>query len=331
MSFEVPAKPVDTVVLYHKACNDGKAAAWAAWNTLGDSAIYLPYQYNDPWPIQCENMHVIMVDLSITWDQYMQVRDDILSILIIDHHKSAEELTHHFPALKNYDEYLKERPKLEQGGRVHIDMSECGAILAWRFFGNLPKSAPVPLALKMVNDYDLWKHEISDTRAFNAWLSQSSVGTPAFNTQVLKGDDVDEAVLEIGEAILRHDTNIATSVVKNYPCKCVSNRGVKYVLVNGPHHLRNEISDQLMSDNDFVVVYNRRTHATVVSLRGKKDGPIDLSAVAKRYGGGGHKDAASFTFPHGRPVDLTTFVDVKVTLKDRFSAMIKAFKDPFGK
>lgn len=329
--FPESAIGVDTVVLYHKACNDGKAAAWAVWNTLGDTAIYLPYQYKDEWPRECKGMHVIMVDLSITFDEFMAINDDIKSLLIIDHHKSAQELTHLFPPVANYEEYLKERPQMEHGGRVHIDMEECGSVLAWRFFGNLPKDTIVPLALQMVNDYDLWKHVIPDTKSFNAWLAQSSVSIQAFNTQVLKGDEIDESVLEIGDALLAKDASIASSVVKNYVCPCESNKGLKYALVNGPHHLRNEISDLLVDKYDFVVVYNRRSAVTVVSLRGKKGGGVDLSALAKRYGGGGHMDAASFSFPHHVHVDLTAFADVKITFMDRFKAAVQAFKSPLGK
>lgn len=323
----------DTVVLYHKGCNDGLASAWAAWTAFGDKASYLPYQYGDEWPWQCKGMHVVMVDLSITAEQYAKIADDIKSLIIIDHHKTAEDLQHRFMSVKSFDAYMGKRLTTWDIPLIYFDLAECGAVLSYRFFTDcmeLPLEQ-MPMALQLVNDYDLWKHKLADSKAFNAWMRNVDVSIASFNTQVSFGDSVSEKVLEIGEALLGYDQSIAKSVVKNYVRKCITNRGVTYALVNGPHHLRNEISDILKDEYDFVVVYNQRTHKTIVSLRGNGSKVIDLSAVAKKYGGGGHHDSASFSFYNDKPVSLLTFADKKVTFMERIRSAINAFKSPLVK
>lgn len=38
------------VVMYHRACNDGIASAWAAYHYFGEDAQYIPWQYGDKIP-----------------------------------------------------------------------------------------------------------------------------------------------------------------------------------------------------------------------------------------------------------------------------------------
>ncbi|MNX85689.1 hypothetical protein D3C86_1175380 [compost metagenome] len=84
--------------------------------------------------------------------------------------------------------------------------------------------------------------------------------------------------------------------MRNY-VRLIDWRGYKVAVVNGPSHVRNEVSEEIMKkhhDVDFVMVYQIRSAKVVVSLRGR-DKRINMGVIAGEFGGGGHEDAAAFS------------------------------------
>ena len=65
-----------------------------------------------------------------------------------------------------------------------------------------------------------------------------------------------------------------------------------------------EIGSRLSPDCDFAMIwyYDHDDRMVKVSLRAFHD-HIDVSEIAKKYGGGGHKKAAGFTLPGDAHVD----------------------------
>ena len=67
---------------------------------------------------------------------------------VIDHHITAQE------ALKGLDYCV-------------FDMEQSGATLTWQYF--FPKK-PIPSMLSYIEDRDLWRWKLPDSRAVSAWL-----------------------------------------------------------------------------------------------------------------------------------------------------------------
>ncbi len=313
----------DTVVLYHRGCNDGIVAAWAARGKLGDSAIYLPYQYGEDTPLECVDKHVIMVDLSLKLDRLDELKAKVKSVLIIDHHKTAIELEGHLIDVRTYSDYLKLRDdKAEvEKGMLYLDQNYSGAVLSWAFFNDLVEIdlVSLPIGLQHVHDYDLWIHELEETKAVNAWLINDRLTMERVDLLMSDTLNLPESILDVGNALLRYDDKIIRSVVREYVQIVDIGDGKVAALVNAPHHLRNELSDLLSDRYAYVVVYSKRKNRTVYSLRSKKDS-YDVSEIAARFGGGGHSEAAAFSTVHS---ELDDYVQESVFVKPRFMRRLK--------
>lgn len=286
------------IVLYHRGCNDGIVAAWAAFSRFGKGAKYLAYQYGEDLPADIFGNHVIMVDLSIPVDMLSKVKSEVESLLIIDHHKTAEPLAYHMQPVKTYAEYLRHRMDGDQTFML-FDREHSGAVLAYAFFNNIETIVPaeLPKPIQLIQDYDLWQHNFSDTKPLNAWLINGGLSIDRVEELMSYGDNIPAEFLAVGSALMKYDEKIIKSVLKEYIETFTMDDGTTYAMINAPHHLRNEIGDKLKDKFDFVVLYTRRKERTVYSLRARKGG-FDTSTISSMFGGGGHAEASAFSIVH---------------------------------
>ncbi|MNG80931.1 hypothetical protein D3C79_395710 [compost metagenome] len=313
-------KPI--VVLYHRGCNDGIVAAWAAFAHYGKAAKYLPYQYGEELPVEVFGAHVIMVDLSLPKVMLETIGIQVESILIIDHHKTAAPLEKVMRPVRTYKDYLHYR---SQGERAFILYAKehSGAVLTWAFYNEIthPETAELPLPLKLIQDYDLWQHQYPDTKPLNAWLINGGLTIERVAELMSHGDNIPAEYLAVGNALMKYDDKIIRSVLREYLEVFTTDAGMKYVMVNAPHHLRNEIGDRLSDKFDFVVLYTRRKERTVYSLRARKGG-FDTSTISQMFGGGGHAEASAFSIAHPTTgsMNLPRLLGKPPTFLERLSA-----------
>jgi oligoribonuclease NrnB/cAMP/cGMP phosphodiesterase (DHH superfamily) len=297
-------------VLYHRGCNDGLAAAWAAREVLKDQAIYLPYQYGDEIPVVCLGTHLILVDLSLTQDQISEIYDQVvMSIMVVDHHASAERELMGLVTMPTFDAY-RAAINSPTGYKVFklFDQEHSGAVLSWAFFNNVNTLRSyneewvhrIPKALLYIEDYDLWRHVYPESKAVNAWLINGGASMDRVSDMIDYKGDIHEKVLELGNAMIKYDEKIARSVIRDYAEEYTYGDGTM-VVINAPHHLRNMIGDLLSSKYLFVVCYTRRKDRTIFSLRSQH---FDVSPIAEQHGGGGHRNAAAFSVPNAPNYNL---------------------------
>ena len=288
----------DTIVLYHRGCNDGIVAAWAVRQKLGmgPHVKYFPYQYGEKLPVEVFGNHVIMVDLSVPEKQLAELRQEVESVLIIDHHKTAEPLQAAMRPVRTYSEDIRYR---SQGDMtvLYFDKEHSGAVLTLAFFNDHKDidTALMPMALKLIEDYDLWKHEHPASKAVNAWLINGGLSMDRVDQLMSHDGEVPEEVLLVGRALMRYDDKIIKSVLREYVVEETLDDGTTLAIVNAPHHLRNEIGDRLADKYDFVALYTYRKEKVIWSLRSKS---YDVSKVAEKFDGGGHHLAAAFARVH---------------------------------
>lgn len=309
MSIDAEGSAINAVVLYHKGCVDGLVAGWVANRNLGEQALYIPHQYGDPLPEVIQGKHLILVDLSLPAEEILALQRNktVTSVLIIDHHKTAQPLLEFMTQVSTNSEYMEavfnQDPEGESPLFICFDLERSGAVLTWMFFNEMPVfvRGEVPYVIRLVEDYDLWRFQYPDTLAINAWLRNLKAGFEEVDVLYQAEEHTYEKLVEIGNALLTYDKHLVHGITKGYVESGWFN-GFRFALVNGPHHLRNEISDALLKDNafDVVVVYNRRRDLTVYSLRSIKGG-ADVAAMAERFGGGGHVSASSYVVPHADP------------------------------
>jgi oligoribonuclease NrnB/cAMP/cGMP phosphodiesterase (DHH superfamily) len=284
------------LVIYHADCADGFGAAFAAWTALRDDAEYLPVRYGDDLPLEAVSGRTVYVlDFSFARPAMNVLFNVSDRVIWLDHHKTAFEMWD-VPMHMPWDERLDDR-------HITLDNSKSGAYLAWEFFH---PAEDVPMFIKHIDDYDRWQFQIKGTKAFNKALW--SYAPWRFEQWVEWFYDCeagfdhtywDEFYAE-GEAILRaHDQNVQ-GVVKNSARKCRINSpqgalGFDGLAANCPPHLASDVGHELATQSGTYGLcwyLSKDGSKAYCSLR--SNGEYDVSAIAKVFGGGGHRNAAGF-------------------------------------
>jgi len=187
--------------------------------------------------------------------------------------------------------------------KIVFDSSRSGAGLAWDYlFGKdsgLPNingekrkdGSPRPFYVNYVEDYDIWKKALPYTEEVNAYL-HSLPHTIETWDELHRWTDVED-VVPIGSGMVRQiKSNAAKLVGAANPGK---GWGCTVGLVNAPSFQASEVGEELAKIYDIGVIWWERQDGVVTfSLRSKQPGDIDVSKIATKMGGGGHKHAAGF-------------------------------------
>jgi len=253
-------------ILYHKDCEDGFGAAWIAWKALGDQAEYIPVQHAELPPELPDRSRVTIVDFSYPREVIIELNERMESLWVLDHHKTAAQ----------------DLAGLEF---ATFDMQKSGAMLAWEYW--FPGES-APLLLQYIQDKDLWLFQLENSLEVSAALRSYPKDFEVWNSLAI--DDLAKDGIAIQRAI-----NIQVS--KHVEIATLQNVGGYLVpVVNATCYL-SEIGDQLnarYSDTPFAACYfDREDRKRQWSLRSR--GNFDVSEVARRFGGGGHQNAAGYT------------------------------------
>lgn len=255
------------LIIYHQHCMDGFGAAFAAWKRFGDDAEYRPASYTDA-PPDVAGRDVTLVDF--TWPREILTRlaSETRSLLVLDHHKTAED------DLRGL-EYAK------------FDLSKSGAALAWAHW----HGEPLPELIRYIQDKDLWTWALPQSEEVSAALQSHPLDFLAWDKL-----DVEDLKRE-GQAILRYQRRLVSEIAK------LSGRihlaGHTVPCVNSPV-LQSYVGNALAPGHAFVLVwYETADGRRRCSLRAAPPNGIDVSEIAKRFGGGGHPSASGFVLAAG--------------------------------
>ena len=257
------------IVIYHASCVDGFTAAWCAWRKYGDAAQYIAANYGDK-PLEVLGEDVLILDFSYPRRHLEYMRQVANSIRVFDHHKTAEAELAGLPFCT-------------------FDMNRSGAGLAW---DELHGGDRAPL-VDYVEDRDLWRWQLEDSRAISAWISSFKPDFAIWdflnNSLHLKP----EQARQEGSAILRALDGYVDSLSQKYAVHSIGGHAVPVINTT---HATSELIGRLaeLTGVSFAAGwFQRQDGRFVYSLRSRGD--FDVSVVAKQYGGGGHRNAAGFT------------------------------------
>lgn len=265
------------LVISHGNCFDGTTAANVAYRYFKDQAEYAFGHYGEPvveGAMQA-GRDVYMIDFTYKRPVLDAMLAEGVRVHIIDHHKTAQA----------------DLGDLKGCATLTFDMARSGAALAWlHFFPGLP----MPRFVKLIEDRDLWKFEYGG----HTRLVHKAIWLDGFNDEeqwqaYLEDGFFNEALpslLTMGDALQAADDRALASLKdkamrfewEGHPCACV----------NYPF-LQSEAGEAMALMSEGVgIVWWRDKEMFRVSLRSK--GSLDVSAIAKRHGGGGHANAAGF-------------------------------------
>ncbi len=257
-----------THVLYHGDCEDGFGAAWCAWQALGDQATYLPVYHGQPPPDLPSEAKVAIVDFSYPRDTILELESYLDGLIILDHHLSAQR-------------------ELAGLSCAIFDMDSSGARLAWKYW-HPGKSLP-PL-IEYIEDKDLWRFKLPHSKEINVALHSYPQDFSVWSSLTL------DTLRTEGVTLLRFQERVVQAACDRARWRKLG--GYEVPVVNATE-FRSEIANRLCKlypEAAFAgAYYDDKQGRRVWSLRSV--GEFDVAAVAKAFGGGGHRNAAGFVEP----------------------------------
>lgn len=285
-----PHTPEPTVVYYHDNCTDGFGAAFVIYKLLGrENVKYVACQYNNEPPLraQYEGKRVIIVDFSFPVEVMKNIQQHASHMTWLDHHKTAFEAINQDPDVL----YAVHNNNLD----IILDTSRSGALLAFDWFFGRANSDSVPIMIQYIDDRDRWQFSMEKTRELHTAMQDAKPWSfeqwDHLDAMFYSDASSLSRFLARGETILEVERKqIGSAVSKGERCTV---NGLSGIAVNATMHI-SEIGHALCkASGTYGLIYYIDGQATVVcSLR--SEGDYDVSAIAKQFGGGGHKNAAGF-------------------------------------
>lgn len=273
------------LVLYHDNCPDGFTAAWAVWCDLGDTAEYRGVNYGQQPPEDVDGRRVVLVDFSYPRAALDAVAAQAASVEVYDHHKTAQA------DLAGWT-----------GGKVVFDMERSGAGIAWDEF-NQDGAYYIGLRPKLIDyveDRDLWRWALPHSREISEYLfsvprtfDDWSAVRDALGWNASPWTAQGEAIIAAGTALLRAKRERVAAMCKHVRWGMIGGCAVPYVNASWDF---SEVGEYLAAGNTtaaFGAYYFDRADARQWGMRTQR-ADVDVSVVAKGYGGGGHRAAAGF-------------------------------------
>ncbi|MCK9324171.1 MAG: DHHA1 domain-containing protein [Bacteroidales bacterium] len=273
---------------------DGQASAFCvfAWvgNRSNKQGEFIPINYDMAFPFDSieKDEQVWIVDYSISPDEMRKLLKITQDVVWIDHHKTA---------IEKYSNFESPIRGIRKDG-------EAGCVLTWKYihwwtargegkenFSKENPDIPVEKFIDLVGDRDIWAWKYGDETKnfFNGSGLYNTDPDGDFWWDCMTKPDFMKRVQEEGKTIQRYKdmSDIGLNKRLGY---AVEFEGYNCFAIN-----RTCSSDRLqenMDKYDIGIPYIHKHNGYTVSLYSKKD--IDVSEIAKKYGGGGHKKASGF-------------------------------------
>lgn len=272
------------LVIYHGNCADGFSAAWCFWRKYGTGADYVAGVYQQD-PPDVSGRDVYLVDFSYKAAVVQDMLAHANSVTLIDHHKTAiEDLRQ-----------LKEREVATNGYGMgdkfgwFCDLNRSGATLAWDY---LFPSEPRPLLLGHIEDRDLWRFKLPNTREIQANVFSYEYSFELWD-KLMSADQAELMKMTVAGAAIERKHHKDISELVGVCKRRMVIAGCDVPVASLPYTLASDAGHLMAQGEPFAACYWDTKDGRVFSLR-STDGGMDVSEIAKQYGGGGHVRASGF-------------------------------------
>ncbi|MBU6321550.1 MAG: phosphoesterase [Patescibacteria group bacterium] len=270
------------VVIYHKRCPDGFGAAYAAWKKFGDAAEYLPAGYGDDLPEGLAGKEVYLLDFTYERPGELDaLAKEAARLVVLDHHESSRGVTERAPE--------------------HVyDAERSGATIAWSYFH---PEAPMPQLFRYLEDGDLYRFALPETRALFTYLITAPYDFAAWDEIAAALEDPARRDAFFAKAAAYDEQYEKLCAVAVEAAKRVEFEGYECYFANSLPSItmRSRIAALLCEKlPPIALVVSAHPDGYGVSIR--SDGSADVATIAAKFGGGGHASSAGFFIPNGHPM-----------------------------
>jgi len=277
-----------TIIFYHGSCPDGFGGAYAAWKKFGDTAEYVPLHRGEEELPELSGADVYFIDFTYEKEDMHAIAERAASLTILDHHEGVRSVVESFPN--------------------HVfDNDRSGATIAWNQFH---PGAPVPKLLQFIQDDDLFHFKLPDTRSVLAYLGVNPFTFEFWDEVAAKLDDPieSEKLISTMRAYGEYFEKLAELAADKAHPVLFEGHEVMFATAHPYKPMKSLVGNLLAKAHPpFALVVAAHPKGFGVSIRG--DGSIDVSEIAQRYGGNGHKSSAGFLIPAGGTLPWTLIED----------------------
>jgi uncharacterized protein len=265
----------DIVVLYHGNCTDGFSAAWAAWKKFGDAAEYIAMPYKSLPPDGLAGKEVYILDYYFPEEITKQLISKNRKVIGIDHHLTGEAIS-------------------KMIGEGLFDLNHSGSVLVWQYFY---PDKQVPKLLTHVEDMDLWRFNLPNTREVIAFLDSQPNEFEIWNDAVELAENNFEDLLNKGKIIFNYQQIVIDNIYNN--AEEVNFKGHQAYAINSPVFI-SQLGNKLDEKGEIGIVWSENERGIRYSLRSRGD--LNVAEIAEQFPqGGGHKNAAGFILDKNLP------------------------------
>lgn len=280
------------LVLYHANCKDGFGAAWAFqkfWADKYTDVQYTPVAYGETVLSghRESETDLYILDFSFTPEYLVELASRFHYVELQDHHKTAVEAWVKYVTV--------DKGIVPENMYVNFDMAYSGAMLTYKRFTSYTDKTP--LLLLHIQDYDLWKFENPRTKAFIAHLDMIPKTMEDWNSlhdYLEETPDGYEKFVGEGQLLLEAFEGTCQAIIKS-GCKDIMLGDKKGLGVNAPGMFASRIGNILAERSGTFGATWFESHDGSIKFSVRSEGDYDVSAIAKQYGGGGHRNAAGFS------------------------------------
>jgi uncharacterized protein len=231
-------------------------------------------------------------------DHYInKIMEKTRNITWIDHHKTSLDYS-----------YINEIHSI-------LDISKAACMLTWEYFHD----EPAPYAVRLIQAWDIWDlgfspyvepfkeglylYDHMPTDSIWDLILDPSLGTdtiivPLSNIydehhpimKIIRDNHPITEIIQRGEICLEYKNRKNKQYIEELSFEAIFN-GYKCIVCGIPEG--SKIFGDKINDYDIGITYSFNGVNWAVSLYSAKD--IDVSEIARQYGGGGHKGAAGYT------------------------------------
>lgn len=284
-------------VIYHSTDFDGIFCREIAKKFLGETNTqFIGWNFGDPQLDYPQEGDVYVMDLSPDCFKSLPHRS-VYTLIWIDHHKTSIEK--YSPDIPGYriDGVAACRLAYRWFRYIKLCKDEDDAS-KWPKLPDkqayIDRAVTEPLAVRLAGEYDVWDKRDPGCEIFQCGLR---------STENLRWDmllDLDDEsyiynILDRGETIHTYKTFQDAKLVTTRGYDIVW-EGLNFLVLNSPNCNSLTFKEGIKPHHDALLCYYFNGKCWTVSLYGCPNKPeLDLSLIAKKYLGGGHKQACGFT------------------------------------
>lgn len=242
------------------------------------------YDYGQPFDMdKIDGRRVKMADVSLPMPQMLEIAK-----------RSGYRFTwidHHISAIKEYNDFIGSG---ETFCNAILDNNISACEGTWK---HIFPNEPMPVCIKLLGEYDTWRnqdkvHWDNEILPFQFGMRMICNSVESFPYDRFLDNNFIEEIIDKGKTILQYQ-----SQQNELACRKSSFyhefEGFRAICLNGGgfnSDVFKSVYDEVQHDIMMPFVFNGKFW--VISMYTTKD--IDVSVIAKKHGGGGHKKAAGF-------------------------------------